>query len=64
MKKKYRMVLPFVIMPAFIPLYNIIDRFVLLDIFGCGCVPDVQTNKLNIAFIPMICALACFSFWE
>jgi len=50
MKKKLIPVLPFAIMPVFIPVYNILDSLVFVDVFGCGCVPDAQTNMLNIAF--------------
>ena len=50
MKKKLIPVLPFVIMPVFIPVYNILDSLIFVDVFGCGCVPDSQTNMLNIAF--------------
>ena len=50
MKKKIVAVLPFIIMPIFIPIYIILDGFVLVDIFGCGCVPSTQTNMLNIPF--------------
>lgn len=50
MKKKLIPVLPFGIMPVFIPIYNILDSLVFVDVFGCGCVPDAQTNMLNIAF--------------
>lgn len=50
MKKKLMPVLPFAIMPVLIPIYNILDSLVFVDVFGCGCVPDSQTNMLNIAF--------------
>ena len=50
MKKKLIPVLSFIIMPVFIPIYNILDSLVFVDVFGCGCVPDAQTNMLNIAF--------------
>ena len=50
MKKKLIPVLPFVIMTVFIPVYNILDSLIFVDVFGCGCVPDSQTNMLNIAF--------------
>ena len=50
MKKKIVIVLPFIIMPLFIPIYNILDSLILVDIFGCGCVPIAQTNMLNISF--------------
>lgn len=50
MKKKFIAILPFVIMPVWIPVYKIIDSLILVDVFGCGCVPETQTNMLNIAF--------------
>ena len=50
MKKKLIPVLPFAIMPVFIPVYSILDSLIFVDVFGCGCVPDSQTNMLNIAF--------------
>ena len=50
MKKKWIAILPFVIMPVWIPAYKILDSLILVDVFGCGCVPDTQTNMLNIAF--------------
>ena len=50
MKKKIILVLPFIIMPVFIPIYNVLDSIILVDIFGCGCVPSAQTNMLNISF--------------
>ena len=50
MKKKIVAVLPFIIMPIFIPIYTILDSKIFVDIFGCGCVPSVQTNMLNIPF--------------
>ena len=50
MKKKIIAVVPFIIMPIFIPIYRILDSLILVDIFGCGCVPSTQTNMLNIPF--------------
>ena len=50
MKKKIVSVLPFLTMPIFIPIYIILDNLVLVDVFGCGCVPSTQTNMLNIPF--------------
>ena len=50
MKKQLIPVLTFVIMPVFIPIYNILDSLIFVKVFGCGCVPDTQTNMLNIAF--------------
>ena len=50
MKKKLTPVLPFVIMPILIPIYWILDKLILVDVFGCGCVPSVQENMLGISF--------------
>jgi hypothetical protein len=50
LKKKLIYILPFVMMPVFIPVYNILDHLIFVDVFGCGCVPIAQTNMLNIAF--------------
>ena len=50
MKKKIAAALPFITMTIFIPIYNILDSLVFVDIFGCGCVPITQTNMLNISF--------------
>ena len=50
MKKKWMAVLPILIMPVFIPIYNLLDHLIFVDVFGCGCVPEAQTNMLNIAF--------------
>ena len=50
MRKRLAVVLPIIIMPIFIPVYIILDNFILVDIFGCGCVPSTQTNMLNMPF--------------
>ena len=50
MKKKISAALPFLIMPILIPVYRILDSLILVNIFGCGCVPSTQTNTLNIPF--------------
>ena len=50
MKKKWIAALPFLTMPVFTPIYAIVDKLILLDIFGCGCVPITQTNRLNIPY--------------
>lgn len=50
MKKKTIAVLPFITMPILIPIYYILDSLILVDIFGCGCVPSTKTNMLNIPF--------------
>lgn len=50
MKKKLFPTLPFLIMPILIPFYWLLDKLILVDVFGCGCVPSVQENMLGIAF--------------
>ena len=50
MKKKLIPALPFIIIPGLIPIYWILDKLFLMDIFGCGCVPSVQENMLGISF--------------
>ncbi len=41
---------PYVVMLLITPIYNMLDRRVFVEVFGCGCVPIAQTNMLNIAF--------------
>ena len=48
MKMKILAVVPFITVPILIPIYCLLDSFILVDIFGCGCVPSAQTNMLNI----------------
>ena len=50
MKKLIITATPFVILPVFTPVYMFLDSLVLVDVFGCGCVPGAQTNMLNIPF--------------
>ena len=50
MKKRIIAILPFIIAPILMPVYMILDSMILVDIFGCGCVPSTQTNMLNIPF--------------
>lgn len=50
MKKRIIAIMPFIIVPIFIPIYMILDSLIFVDIFGCGCVPSAQTNMLNIPF--------------
>ena len=50
MKKLLPRLLPFLIMPVLIPIYWILDKLILVDVFGCGCVPSVQENMLGISF--------------
>ena len=61
MKKKIVAILPFIIMPIFIPSYIILDNLILVDIFGCGCVPSAQTNMLNIPYNANDLRLTVFS---
>lgn len=42
--------LPYLVMFAVTPFYNILDNIVLVKVFGCGCVPDVQSNMFNIPY--------------
>ena len=50
MKKKLVAMMPFITIPILIPIYCFLDSLVLVEIFGCGCVPSTQTNMLNIPF--------------
>ena len=50
MKKKIVTIAPFLIMPIFTPIYCVLDNLILVEIFGCGCVPSVQTNMFNSSF--------------
>lgn len=50
MKKKMVAVMPFILMPIIIPIYKILENLILVDIFGCGCVPSTQNNMFNIPF--------------
>ena len=61
MKKKLLLILPFVALPVFLPIYCILDRLVFLEVFGCGCVPSVQTNLLHIPFNANDLRLTVFS---
>lgn len=61
MKKKIVAVLPFISMLIFIPIYNILDSLILVDIFGCGCVPSTQTNMLHNSFNANDLRLTVFS---
>ena len=42
--------LPYLLMIFITPIYNILDTNIFVEIFGCGCVPSVQTNMFNIDF--------------
>lgn len=48
--KKAILALPYLLMIFITPIYNILDQKVFVKIFGCGCVPSVQTNMFNISF--------------
>ena len=50
MKKKLSAIVPFVSLPLFLPIYIILDNLILVDLFGCGCVPSTQSNIFNISF--------------
>jgi len=49
MKKKVTL-LPFIVIPIIMPIYWLLDKLILVDVFGCGCVPSVQENMLGIPF--------------
>ena len=61
MKKKLVGLLPLITLPISIPIYCFLDSLVLVDIFGCGCVPSTQTNMLNIPFNANDLRLTVFS---
>ncbi len=42
--------MPFLIILMVTPFYNVLDKILLVDVFGCGCVPIAQTNMLNIPY--------------
>ena len=48
--KKIKYVIPYIAMLIITPIYSLLDRYVIVEILGCGCVPSAQTNMLNIAF--------------
>lgn len=48
--KKAIRALPYLIIVFITPIYNILDSKVFVEIFGCGCVPSVQTNMFNSSF--------------
>ena len=61
MKKKFVVAVPFITNPILIPIYCFLDSLILVDIFGCGCVPSTQTNMLNIPFNANDLRLTVFS---
>ena len=48
--KKIIMSLPYLLIIFITPIYVLLDQIYFLNIFGCGCVPIVQKNMLNIPF--------------
>lgn len=50
MNQILKLLLTFVFIPVITPIYNILDRLIFVKVFGCGCVPSVQSNMFNIAF--------------
>lgn len=48
--KKVVCAIPYLVMFIVTPFYNILDSVIFVDVFGCGCVPDVQSNMLDIPF--------------
>lgn len=60
-EKKIIAALPFITIPILIPIYNILDSLILVDIFGCGCVPSTQTNMFNLPFNANDLRLVVFS---
>ncbi len=61
MKKKIVSIMPFIIIPIIIPIYRILDNLILVDIFGCGCVPSTQANMFNIPYNANDLRLTVFS---
>ena len=61
MKKTVMAAAPFITVPILIPIYCCLDSLILVEIFGCGCVPSTQTNMLNIPFNANDLRLAVFS---
>ena len=61
MTNKIKAIMPFAIMPIFIPIYTVLDNLVFVEVFGCGCVPSAQTNMFNISFNANDLRLTVFS---
>ena len=61
MKKIPLPAFPFIVMPVWIPIYWLLDKLILVDVFGCGCVPSVQENMLGIPFNSNDLRLTVFS---
>ena len=45
---KLILAVPYVFVLIFMPVYSILDRLVFVEVFGCGCVPDVQENMFEV----------------
>ena len=50
MNKKLLATMPFIIVPTFLPIYMALDGSIFVEVFGCGCVPSIETNMLGIPF--------------
>lgn len=50
MREILKKLFPFLLMLIMTPFYIFFDKLLLVDVFGCGCVPSAQTNLLNINF--------------
>lgn len=61
MKTTILAVVPFITVPIIIPIYCFLDSLILVDVFGCGCVPSTQTNMLGIPFNANDLRLTVFS---
>ncbi len=48
--RKLKMIIPYILIVIFTPIYLILDKMFFVKIFGCGCVPIAQTNMFNIPF--------------
>ena len=55
--------LPYLIILFITPIYEILDKYVFLKIFGCVCVPLTQKNMLNIPFNANDLRLVIFSIF-
>lgn len=47
---KLILIIPYILVLIMTPFYGILDRLVFVEVFGCGCVPDVQENMFGIPF--------------
>lgn len=48
--RKLIILLPYLSMIFFTGIYNILDEYIFVKVFGCGCVPSIQSNMFNINF--------------